>query len=65
MGVLVIKDDVGPPHKAAGDVDHLQTIIVLFIPLQVRIMPHLPDPQVGYQNLVPRILSHTHAHSQE
>lgn len=61
-GVLVIQDKVWPPHQAAGDVDHFKSIIVLFIPLQVSIMPCLPDPQVGNQHLVPLIL-HTHTHT--
>lgn len=57
--VLVVEDEVGPPHQAAGDVDHLQTIVVLFVPLQVRVVPSLPDPQVGDQHLVPLVLSDT------
>lgn len=57
--VLVVEDEVGPPDQAAGDVDHLQTIVVLFIPLQVRVVPPLPDPQVGDQHLVPLVLSDT------
>lgn len=62
IGILVIEDEVGPPHQAAGDVDHLQSIIVLFIPFQVYVIPGLPDPQVGNQHLVPLIL-HTHSHT--
>lgn len=63
IGILVIEDKVGPPHQAAGDVDHLQSIIVLFIPFQVCVIPCLPDPQVGNQHLVPLIL-HTHIQTQ-
>ena len=61
--VLVIEDEVGPPHQAAGDVNHLQAVIVLFIPLQVRIVPPLPDPQVGNQHLVPLILKQSRTNS--
>lgn len=55
--VLVVEDEVGPPDQVAGDVDHLQPIVVLFIPLQVRVVPPLPDPQVGDEHLVPLVLS--------
>ncbi|KAG7230291.1 hypothetical protein INR49_024395 [Caranx melampygus] len=30
----MLEDEVGPPHQAAGDVDDIQSIIVLFIPPQ-------------------------------
>lgn len=54
--VLVIEDEVRPPHQAAGDVDDVQTIVVLFVPPQVSVVPRLPDPQVGDQHLVPLVL---------
>lgn len=54
--ILVIEDEVWPPHQAAGDVDDVQSVIVLFVPPQVSVMPLLSDPQVGDQHLVPLIL---------
>lgn len=54
--VLVVENQVRPPHQAAGDVDHFQSIVVFFVPAEVGIVPLLPDPQVGDQNLVPLVL---------
>lgn len=54
--VLVVENQVGPPHQAAGDVDHFQSIVVLFVPAEVGVVPLLPDPQVGDQHLVPLVL---------
>lgn len=62
VSILIIEDEVRPPHQAARDVDHIQSIIVLLIPLQVSVMPRLPNPQVGNQHLVPFIL-HSHSHT--
>lgn len=45
-GVLVIQHQIRPPHQAAGNADHLQTIILLFTPLQMGVVPRLSDPEI-------------------
>lgn len=58
---LVVEDDVRLPNQVAGDVDHLKVVVVLLVPLQVCIVPDLPDPQIRGQHLVPFIL-HARTH---
>lgn len=60
--VLVVENQVGPPHQAAGDVDHFQSVVVLFVPAEVGVVPLLPDPQVGDQHLVPLVLDKAKGH---
>lgn len=58
---LVVEDNIWFPNQVAGDVYHLQVVVLFLIPLQVRIVPHLSDPQICGQHLVPLIL-HTFTH---
>lgn len=60
----VIQDNVRAPHVAAGYADGVQTIIVLLLPGEVGIHPHLPYPQVGGQDLVALVLIDGHTHTQ-
>jgi len=52
----VVEDNVRLPDEAAGDADGVQAIVVLCLPGQVGVRPHLPVPQVGGQDLVPLVL---------
>lgn len=54
--LLVIQNDVWSPNKIAGYSNDLKSIILIFIPAQVSIMPNLTHPQVCGQHLVPFIL---------
>lgn len=57
MFLLVIQNDVWSPNKIAGYSNDLKSIILIFIPAQISIMPDLTHPQVCGQHLVPFILA--------
>lgn len=54
--VLVVQDNVRPPDQITGNADDFQPVIIFLVPLQVGVMPDLPDPQIRCQHLVPFIL---------
>lgn len=54
--LLVVQDDVRPPHQVTGNPDGVQSIVLVSIPCEVCIVPDLADPQIGRQNLVSLIL---------
>lgn len=54
--VLVIQDNVRPPDQITGNADDFQPVVIVLVPLQVGVMPDLPDPQIRCQHLVPLIL---------
>lgn len=57
MYLLVIQNDVWSPNKTAGYSNDLKSIILIFIPTQISIMPDLTHPEVCGQHLVPFILA--------
>lgn len=52
----VIQDNVWSPDVAAGDPDRIQSVVILLLPGEVGIHPHLTDPQVCGEDLVTLIL---------
>ena len=52
----VVQNDVWFPHVAAGNADGVETVVVVLIPGEVGVHPHLAYPQVGRQDLVALIL---------
>lgn len=58
----VVQNDVRFPNVAAGDSDGVQTVVVVLAPGEVSVQPHLTDPQVSGQDLVPLILIQGQTH---
>lgn len=52
----IIQDNIWPPNIAARDPDRIQSIVVLLLPGEVGVHPHLADPQVRGEDLVALIL---------
>lgn len=54
--LLVIQDYVRSPYVTTRYADGVDPIVIVLIPAQVGVHPHLPDPQIGSQDLVPLVL---------
>lgn len=52
----VIQDNIWPPNVAAGDPDRIQSVVILLLPGEVGVHPHLANPQVRSEDLVALIL---------
>lgn len=55
--LLVIQNNVWSPNKIAGYSNDLKSIILIFIPTQISIMPDLTNPEVCGQHLIFFILA--------